>query len=239
MYKFRLLVNIVINSGWFLIQDKYLNFVFIHSMFGCPYNFYPEKPWLRRTIRGVIATGVVVASPVIVAGAITAAVTVLPPFGIYKLVKRVRARRRPQIDATFPIGEPHLIEPDFDDPHALVHTAFQFDLHGDFADDIMRVLRQRTGGLSFTQTMDEDDNDRSEDEINIDFPLSVFSEMDVEHLFSDAHDNDELNNSPLDYRTCPTTPASTIRKGRSRSLNNLTANYYISLTRHHSMMIEH
>ncbi|CAF4528300.1 unnamed protein product, partial [Rotaria magnacalcarata] len=36
-------------------------------MFGCPYNFYPEKPWLRRTIRGMIATGVVVASPIIVA----------------------------------------------------------------------------------------------------------------------------------------------------------------------------
>ena len=208
-------------------------------MFGCPYNFYPEKPWLRRTIRGMIATGVVVASPVIVAGAVTAAITVLPPFGIYKLVKHVRARRHPQMEATFPIGEPFLIEPDLDDPHALIHTAFQFDIHGDFADDIMRVLRQRTGGLSFTQTMDEDDNDRSDNEINIDFPLSIFAEMDVEHLFSDIDDNDESNNPPLDYRTCPTTPASTMRKGCSRSLHNLTVNNHISLNRHHSMIIEH
>lgn len=204
-------------------------------MFGCPYNFYPEKPWLRRTIRGMIATGVVIASPVIVAGALTAAVTVLPPFGIYKLVKHIRSRRHPHIEANFPIGEPFLIEPDFDDPHALVHTAFQFDLHGDFADDIMRVLRQRTGGLTFTQTTDED---RSENEMNIDFPLSIFSDMDVEHLFSDIN-HYESNNSPVNYRTCPNTPASTMRKGLSRSLNNLTANYHVPLNRHYSMTIEH
>jgi hypothetical protein len=210
-------------------------------MFGCPYNFYPEKPWLRRTIRGMIATGVVVASPVIVAGAVTAAITVLPPFGIYKLVKHVRSRRQGQIAANFPIGEPFFIEPDLDDPQALAHAAFQFDLHGDLgADDLMRVLRQRIGGLSFTQTMDEDDNEQIDNEINIDFPLSIFAEMDVEHLFSDDNDDkDELNNSPLNFRTCPTTPASTIRKDRSRSLNNLTTNYHSSINRHHSITTDH
>jgi hypothetical protein len=207
-------------------------------MFGCPYNFYPEKPWLRRTIRGMIATGVVVASPVIIVGAVTAAVTVLPPFGIYKLIKRVRSHRHAQMAPDFPVGEPFLIEPDLDDPQALAHAAFQFDLHGNLpADDLMRILRQRYGGLSLPHTMDEDDDGQSENEINLEFPLSIFAEMDIEHLFSD--DNDESNNSPLDFRTCPTTPASTMRKGRSRSLSHLTMNYHSSINRHHSMTTEH
>jgi hypothetical protein len=207
-------------------------------MFGCPYNFYPEKPWLRRTIRGMIATGVVVASPIIVVGAVTAAVTVLPPFGIYKLIKHVRSHRHEQMPPDFAIGEPFAIEPDLDDPQALAHAAFQFDIHGNFAlDDLRRVLRHRYGGLSHSQTMDEDDDEQSENEINRDFPLSIFSEMDIEHLFSD--DNDDLNNSPSDFRTCPTTPASTIRKGRSQSLSHLTMNYHSSINRHHSMTTEH
>lgn len=207
-------------------------------MFGCPYNFYPEKPWLRRTIRGVIATGVVVASPVLIAGAVTAAVTVLPPLGIYKLIKHVRSHRHPYIPHDIPVGEPFAIEPGLDDAEALVHAAFPFDLHANFAaDDIMRVLRQRYGAFSITQTMDEDDDEPNTNEINLEFPLAIFSEMDVEHLFSD--DNDELNNSPSDFRTCPTTPASTIRKGRSRSLSHLTMNYPSSINRHHSMTTEH
>ena len=91
--------------------------------------------------------------------------------------------------------------------------------------------------------IDEDDDEEIDNEINIDFPLSVFADMDVEHLFSDDddddHDKDELNNSPLNFRTCPTTPASAIRKDCSRSLNNLTGNYNSSIHRHHSMTIEH
>ncbi len=211
-------------------------------MFGCPYNFYPEKPWLRRTIRGVIATGVVVASPVIVVGAVTAAVTVLPPFGIYKLIKKIRSRRYGQTPPDFPVGEPFLIEPDIDDPQGLMHAGFPFGLYGNYAaDDIMRVLRQRIEGSSSRQTMDEedddDDDDQSDNEITVDFP---FAEMDIEHLFSDDDDDkDELNNSPLDFRTCPTTPASTIRKGRSRSLNNLPTNSHSSVDRHHSITTEH
>ncbi|CAF1118787.1 unnamed protein product [Adineta steineri] len=230
----------------YLCGRRYVQIPFIgqhsnkFSMFGCPYNFYPEKPWLRRTIRGVIATSVVVASPVIVAGAVTAAITVLPPFGIYKLVKRVRSRRHPQIEATFPIGEPFLIEPDLNDREALMRATFQYNLRGDLADDIMRVLRQHTEGFSFNPTIDDDDN-QSNNEYNQDFPLSIFAEMDIEHLFSDNNnnDNDEPNNPPLDYRTCPTTPASTIRKGLSQSLTNLSANYRASLNRHHSITIEH
>ncbi|CAF4657526.1 unnamed protein product, partial [Rotaria magnacalcarata] len=60
----------------------------------------------------MIATGVVVASPIIVAGAVTAAVTVLPPFGVYRLVRHARARRRANAAANYPIGTPFLIEPD-------------------------------------------------------------------------------------------------------------------------------
>ncbi|CAF4809903.1 unnamed protein product, partial [Rotaria magnacalcarata] len=45
----------------------------------------------------MVATGVIVASPIIAAGAVTAAVVVLPPVGIYKLVKRIRARRSTNI----------------------------------------------------------------------------------------------------------------------------------------------
>lgn len=208
-------------------------------MFGCPYNFYPERPWLRRTIRGMIATGVVVASPVLVAGAVTAAVTVLPPLGIYKLVKHFRAHRQAQVVSRFPIGEPFLVEPDLHDPHLVGHVGFHFDLNGELtADEIMRAIRQRIG-LTFAHTIDEDieeprDSDRDSD-LERDFPLSIFAGMDVEHLFSD----DESLKSPSDFRTCPTTPASTLRKGCSRSLNNLLDNRQSSIHRHHSMIAEH
>ncbi len=210
--------------------------MFLISMFGCPYNFYPEKPWLRRTIRGVIATGVVVASPVIVAGAVTAAITVLPPFGIYKLVNRIRSRRYTQAHHEFPVGEPFLIEPDLDVPQTFAPGGFPFDVRFHLGANDSR--RQAPDELSLTPTLNEDDDEeQSNNEINFDFPLSIFAEMDIEHLFSD--NDDELNNSPLDFRTCPTTPALIIRKGRSQSLSQLTTNYHSSINRHHSITTEH
>lgn len=190
-------------------------------MFGCPYNFYPEKPWLRRTIRGMIATGVVVASPVLVAGAVTAAVTVLPPLGIYKLIKRVRSRRRGHTLADFPIGEPFFLEPNLNDEQTgnRPHGIFPFDFpRHPVADEIMREIRSRLGGLPFTQTINEDE----------DFPLAIFADMDVEHLFSD--DDEDLTNPPLDFRTCPTTPATTIRQGGSQILSDLSTNNQHPLT---------
>lgn len=209
-------------------------------MFGCPYNFYPEKPWLRRTIRGVIATGVVVASPVIIAGAVTAAITVLPPFGIYKLVTKIRSRRRGQSHHDFPVGEPFLIEPNLDAPQTFIHGGLQFDIHGHFGpDEIMRLIRERTEAASRRHRFDEnEDTELNDEEINVEFPLAIFANMDIEHLFSD-NDDDELNNSPSDFRTCPTTPAPTLRKGRSRSLSQLTTNYYSAIHRHHSITTEH
>ena len=246
MYRFHSSVNIITSSGErfridVLNQDDVIGLV--SSMFGCPYNFYPEKPWLRRTIRGMIATGVVVASPVIVAGAVTAAVTVLPPLGVYKLLKHIRSRRQAQVAARFPIGEPFLIEPDLNDPRILAHAAFEFELHGDLlADDIMRVLRQRIEGLSFPQTIDVHRHEPIHSVIDLDFPLSIFADMDIEHLFADDDDDavehEESLRSPADFRTCPTTPACAMRKGHSRSLTNLKANPCASLHRHHSITAE-
>ncbi|CAF5043601.1 unnamed protein product, partial [Rotaria magnacalcarata] len=75
-----------------------------------------------------------------------------------------------------------------------------------------------------TQILDEEHTEMSENEVDADFPLSVFADMNVEELIAhdDDDDKDESNNSPLNFRTCPTTPASAVRKGLSRSLHNLT-----------------
>ena len=170
----------------------------------------------------MITTGVIVASPIIITGAVTAAITVLPSFGIYKLAKHIRNRRRARTAADLMISEPFLNEPNLDDQQALAQFALQFDLQEVLAPaDMIRFLRQRTGGLFLTQTFDREDTEHIDDEISRDFPLSIFAEMDIEHLFSDD-DNDESNSSPSGFRTCPTTPAPTIRQGCSRSLNDLT-----------------
>ncbi|CAF0781407.1 unnamed protein product [Adineta ricciae] len=110
------------------------------------------------------------------------------------------------------------------------------DLHGDLTDDILRALRQHSGGLSFTHTLDEEDHDENSSEIDSDFPLSIFADMDVEHLFTN---DDHVINSPLNYHTCPTTPASPLRKDGSHSLTDLSTTNQPSLNRHHSMTTEH
>ncbi|CAF4203191.1 unnamed protein product, partial [Rotaria magnacalcarata] len=118
------------------------------------------------------------------------AVTVLPPFGVYRLVRHARARRRANAAANYPIGTPFLIEPDLDDPPVLPLTTFQFDLHGDYGTvNMMRALRQQIGGLSITQILDEEHTEMSENEVDADFPLSVFADMNVEELI--AHDDDD------------------------------------------------
>lgn len=209
-------------------------------MLGCPYNFYPEKPWLRRTIRGVIATSVFVASPIIVASAVAAAVTVLPPFGIYKLVKHARARRRANAAANFPIGTPFLIDTDLLDPPILPNPPFRLDIPDDYdAIDMMRAIREHINGLSFTPIVDEGDTVFNESPVNLDFPLSIFSDMDVEYLVSCDKDKEEPNNSPSDFRTCPTTPNASVRKGLSQSMHNITVTHPSSINRYHSMTSEH
>jgi hypothetical protein len=175
-------------------------------MLGCPYNLHPEKPWLRRTIRGVIATGVVVASPLIVVGALTAAVTVLPTVGIYRLVKNVRSRRQAHVGLTFLDNQEVLFGQDHEEQQP--NEIFEFDLHGeDFnTQEVLRILR-RLGEANNNQINNEN--------INENFPLSIFADMDVENLFSE-------DDKPIsDFRTCPTTPAINVRNNHNESLDYL------------------
>ncbi|CAF0982086.1 unnamed protein product [Adineta ricciae] len=126
------------------------------SVFGCPYNLHPEKPWLRRTIRGSIATGVVVASPIVLVGAITAAVTVLPTFGIYK----------------------DIVEPD-------LHIDHDVHLHdGDMSAYTEQIAITLANYREYRSLLREMNESVLPTETNSDpFPLSIFAEMDVENLF--------------------------------------------------------
>ena len=65
-----------VQVGSFGLPDA-STFSHLSSLLGCPYNLHAKRPWLRRTVRGAIATSVVVAAPVLVVGAVTAAVVVL------------------------------------------------------------------------------------------------------------------------------------------------------------------
>ena len=130
-------------------------------MLGCPYNLHPEKPWLRRTIRGAIATGVVVAAPLIAVGAVTAAVTVLPTVGIYRLVRHVRNPRYARAAAAHELLDARENRPDI--------MMAPFD-HEDIDIDTPRLVQLMN---SLTNPIQHED----------DFPLSIFADMDVENLF--------------------------------------------------------
>lgn len=157
-------------------------------MFGCPYNLHPKKPWLRRTIRGSIATGVIVASPVIVVGAVTAAVTVLPTLGVYKLVRHIRSRRRAHAAA---------VMRDYEVPDILL------DMHADFygqlsAEDFPEGIVD--GEESPYQPILSLLGIATEENSNDAFPLSIYADMDVENLFTDVIvptvDTSESNEKP-------------------------------------------
>ena len=176
------------------------------SMFGCPYNLHPGKPWLRRTIRGAIATGVVVASPVLLVGAATVAVFALPTVGVYRLVRHVRARRLLRHLNSFSANHPNingLIDDDlFNDPLGVIHPdALEREIR-DSLEDLRRHIAERN--------------------FQRDFPLFIFADMDVENLFTDSVD-DHSHTAATDFRTCPNTPAVPRRLHVSRSLNNLTS----------------
>ena len=162
----------------------------------------------------MIATGVVVASPIIVVGAATAAVTVLPSIGIYRLFRYVRSHRHAtQLNA-------NVIEQDvlFDQGLEEYRELFPIDL----VDEDMNAEEECYSRLHLEQLNTDDA-----------FPLSIFADMDVENLFSD---NDKPSS---DFRTCPTTPAINIRKGHSQSLDNLTTINHLTENRHHSITLEH
>ena len=151
------------------------------SILGCPYNLHPEKPWLRRTIRGAIATGVVVASPLIVAGAVTAAVTVLPTVGVYRLVKHVRHRRHAR--AAIHNFLPELDLPE-DHDHELTEDMPELDLFFEGDNSLDEALRRLRGYMEAQTVRTTED----------DFP---FADMAVEDLFEDKR---TTSDSPIDVR---------------------------------------
>jgi hypothetical protein len=55
------------------------------SHLGCRYNLYPDKPILRRTVRGLVAGTTTVAAAILVVGATIDA----PTYGTYRLVKYI------------------------------------------------------------------------------------------------------------------------------------------------------
>ncbi|CAF3698142.1 unnamed protein product [Rotaria socialis] len=195
------------------------------SMFGCPYNLHPDRPWLRRTIRGMVATGVIVASPIIVAGAVTAAAVVLPPVGIYKLVKRIRARRSTDILMRSFRDEQNLLNGIH--IQQLQNPLLEFDYNDEHISAAARlaILREHYEIRSFAQ--------RNEETINETFPLAIFADMDVENLTSD---DDKI---PPGFQTCPTTPLLDKRKVRSRSLSNSEPIIHPNINRYHSVSLEH
>lgn len=161
------------------------------SIFGCPYNLHPESPWLRRTIRGTIATGVVIASPLIAVGAVTAAVTVLPTFGVYRLVKHVRTHRRARTTLRNAyIQRQFNLDGDLEVPDMMQES----DLSDEIDDHIDMMLRLHQMVADRAARTREDD-----------FPLSIFADMDVENLFNDGE------RIPTDAQVCPIIPSIPVR----------------------------
>jgi hypothetical protein len=84
-------------------KKKFLSNGFIESQIlffhlGCKYNLYPDKPILRRTVRGLVAGAATVAAPVAAVGAaaiLAVGATIgAPTYGTYRLVKYIRNKRR-------------------------------------------------------------------------------------------------------------------------------------------------
>ena len=139
------------------------------SVFGCPYNLTPERPWLRRTIRGSIATTAVVASPLIITGAAVAAITVLPPLGIYRLVQHVR-RNRATRRMNMVLNQRSVeVEPDFD------LDLENFLNHETLGPEALEILRR-------IAVLRREEADIEE---------NPFADMDVENLFIETPNNEQ------------------------------------------------
>ncbi|XP_062520957.1 E3 ubiquitin-protein ligase RNF217-like [Corticium candelabrum] len=83
----------MISFGW--VGDHYSRY----SIFGCKYNYKPDKPVQRKLTRGAIFSGTVAATPVVaglavgVAGVVVAASPViLSAYGIYRLGRKLKRR---------------------------------------------------------------------------------------------------------------------------------------------------
>ena len=68
------------------------------SPLGCKYNFYPDKPILRHTVRALVASVVTLAIPIAAVSvvALLAVGTTIgaPTYGTYRLVKHIRSKRQ-------------------------------------------------------------------------------------------------------------------------------------------------
>ncbi|CAF1359003.1 unnamed protein product [Adineta ricciae] len=68
------------------------------SPFGCKYNFYPDKPVVRYTVRGLVAGAATLAAPVAAVGAVAllavGTTIAAPTYGTYRLVKHIRKKHR-------------------------------------------------------------------------------------------------------------------------------------------------
>ena len=60
-----------------------------YSPFGCKFNYYPNKPIIRHTVRGLVAGAAVGAVALLAVGTTIAA----PTYGTYRLVKHFKAKR--------------------------------------------------------------------------------------------------------------------------------------------------
>jgi hypothetical protein len=180
------------------IDDLYL--FDVHSMFGCPYNFHPERPWLRRTIRTSIATGLVVVSPVLLAGAAAAATVALPALGIYRAAKHIRQRRLTR-------GLNRAIQTS----RILIDVGLE-------ERQIESAPSSDSEDSSYIGGPIEASSTLSLPSGSIDtFPLSIFASMDIDHLFTDTETmtTTTIECDPkytADFRTCPTTPACNERR---------------------------
>ena len=154
-------------------------------------------------------------------GAAAAAAVLLPSVGIYRLARRIRARRvlrrlqsmtNTELDIT-------------DDDEAGIRRDYARamlppGLDADEFESIFGAQLEEIRRLANMETNSEPD-----------FPLAIFADMDVENLFNDTVD-DHSHAAATDFRTCPNTPAVLRRVHFSRSLDDLVSTPATAIPRH-------
>jgi hypothetical protein len=147
------------------------------SVFGCPYNLHPEKPWLRRTIRGSIAAGVIITSPILMVGAVAVAAVALPGVGVYRLAQHIRIRRHARQLANVT------------STNARMRTASLHSTTSEYSDTGSDEARS-VNGFERSNRLSMIEHDTQEND-----GLSYFANMDVENLFTEsiASDNSSVS----------------------------------------------
>ncbi|CAF2151848.1 unnamed protein product [Rotaria magnacalcarata] len=84
----------VVAHTWFVLSSHESRF----SPLGCKYNFYPDKPLVRHTVRGLVTGAASLVIPVAAVGAVAllAVGTTIgaPTYGTYRLVKHIHSKRQ-------------------------------------------------------------------------------------------------------------------------------------------------